>query len=137
MDTAVVLALVTGAFGFLTVLLQAIMTYIMARLNNQQIAAAKKVEQAAVKVEDVKKDLQKTTELTEKKLDNIVKVANDTHTLVNSNMGVQLRLNAELSRWKAESTKTPEDEQAAVTSEGMYQDHLRKQAVVDKRKKTD
>jgi hypothetical protein len=46
-------------------------------------------------------------------------------------MSVQLKLNAELSRWKAGQTGKPEDAAAATEAERMYDEHQKKQAVVD------
>jgi hypothetical protein len=62
-------------------------------------------------------------------------VTKDVHTLVNSNMGVQLKLNAELSRWKANQMKggpgAADAERAAVEAEFIYQSHVAKQHAVD------
>ena len=69
------------------------------------------------------------------KLDENLKVTHDTHTLVNSNMGEQLQLGADLSRWKANQTKgTPDEEvneRAAKLAEEKLRDHQVKQAKVD------
>lgn len=65
------------------------------------------------------------------KLRTIGKVADKTHTLVNSNMGIQLRLNAGNSQIVAELRGRPEDIQAAKLAEKMLADHEGKQATVD------
>lgn len=53
------------------------------------------------------------------------------HTLVNSNMGIQLKLGAELSRWKAVQTGQTADLEAAAKAEQMLREHEAKQAIVD------
>lgn len=54
------------------------------------------------------------------------------HTLVNSATGVQLKLNAELSRWKAVQTNDPDHSIAADKAERLYLEHEEKQAKVDR-----
>lgn len=54
------------------------------------------------------------------------------HTLVNSATGVQLKLNAELSRWKAEQTGYPDHIKAADKAEQLYLEHEEQQAKVDR-----
>jgi len=54
------------------------------------------------------------------------------HTLVNSASGVTLKLNAELSRWKAVQTNDPEHARDADKAEKLYLEHQRRQAKVDK-----
>lgn len=53
------------------------------------------------------------------------------HTLVNSATGVQLKLNAELSRWKASQTNDPDHARAADKAEQLYLKHEQQQAKVD------
>lgn len=65
------------------------------------------------------------------KVQTISKSADSIHTLVNSNMGVQLKLGAELSRWKATQTKNKQDVRAADEAERLWQEHEAKQAIVD------
>lgn len=64
-------------------------------------------------------------------VDSVKSTGEAVHTLTNSNMGVQLKLNAELSRWKAVETGHPVDITAAEEAERMYADHQRKQGIVD------
>lgn len=59
------------------------------------------------------------------------KVVKDTHTLVNSNMGVQLLLGMDLADFKAKTTGIPEDIAAATLARTRYQEHVKKQAIVD------
>jgi hypothetical protein len=66
-----------------------------------------------------------------KKLDRISETGEKTHTLVNSNMGAQLKLNATVTHRLAMLTGDPVDEEAAVLSKKMLDEHEAKQAVVD------
>jgi 4-amino-4-deoxy-L-arabinose transferase-like glycosyltransferase len=65
------------------------------------------------------------------KLEEIAKVGKTVHSLVNSAMGVQLKVNAELARWKADQTKLPEDREAADKAENLYREHEAKQIKAD------
>lgn len=70
-----------------------------------------------------------------KKLDEIQTVNRDTHTLVNSSRGVQLKLNADLSRWKSDQKPDNEEFAAdAIAAERLYAEHEAQQAKVDKAK---
>jgi hypothetical protein len=60
-------------------------------------------------------------------------VINDTHTLVNSNMGVQLRLGMELAEWKAAQTNDPQHIADAKLARAMYEEHVKKQEEVDRK----
>ncbi len=60
----------------------------------------------------------------------------DTHTLVNSNMGVQLELTAAVSKRIASMTKDPEDIKASQLADVKLKDHIEKQAAVDERAAT-
>src|SRR5678815_2998734 len=85
----------------------------------------------AAQVEKVRVDLVRQNAETTGKMDEIARVGVDTHTLVNSNMGVQLKLNAALSRRMANITKSNEDIQAAELAEIALAEHIKKQAIVD------
>lgn len=54
------------------------------------------------------------------------------HKLVNSAMGVQLGINADLARWKADRTGNPEHVKAADKADKLYFEHEESQARVDK-----
>jgi len=60
------------------------------------------------------------------------KVTNDTHTLVNSNMGVQLKITALTSARVAQLTGHPDDIAAAEIAKLAYDEHAKKQAMVDR-----
>jgi|SRR5580700_2524382 hypothetical protein len=87
--------------------------------------------QAASKVGDVKKTLENRSDIQDAKLDAQSAVLDKVHMLVNSGMGVQLKSNMELTRWKATQTGLPDDLAAAVAAESLYRDHIAKQLVVD------
>jgi len=98
-------------------------------------------QKAAIKVEEVastQKDaaalvakVAKTLQTAEGKVDKLALVAEATHTLVNSAMGNQLQISALLARRLSTITGESGDISAAVEAERLYDDHIRKQAVVD------
>jgi hypothetical protein len=135
----VALALVTGIIGLIGVMFQAIMAYFLARLNKGQGEAAIKADEVAVvasraagKVDDVKTTLEHSTAATDVKLDGLAKTGDAIHTLVNNAMGVQLKLNAVLARRLASmANATPGDIEAAKAAEALFDEHMKKQAIVD------
>jgi hypothetical protein len=92
---------------------------------------AEKAADAAQKVEDVKDSLDERNTVTNTKLDGLAKVADATHTLVNSNMGAQLKLNAVVTRRLADLTQDPTDHDAAALADKLLAEHQEKQAIVD------
>lgn len=58
-------------------------------------------------------------------------VARDTHTLVNSNMGTQLKISAVALAQLAAYTKNPEDAKAAKIAQQALEAHEAKQKAVD------
>ncbi len=62
----------------------------------------------------------------------IQQTADDTHMLVNSNMGIQLKLHAETARELAEALPTPRRLKIAEEAEAALLAHLSRQAVVDR-----
>ena len=122
----------------LVALVTALTPVLLAMINNKQARALANSEQtkkatieAAARVEDVKRDLQVQSAASTKQMTEIAKVGIDTHTLVNSNMGVQLKLAAGFARRLADITKSSDDEKAASLAELAYDEHVKKQAVVD------
>lgn len=95
--------------------------------QDAQVAASN----AAHAASEVKATLADSTASANVQMADLAKVAKDTHTLVNSNMAVQLKLNAAMAKRLSLITKTPEDAQAAQYAELMYQEHVKKQAIVD------
>lgn len=67
-----------------------------------------------------------------KTLRKIARVTEQTHILVNSNMGIQLRINAVATRRLSLMTGAADDIEAANLAERLYLEHQTKQAVVDK-----
>ena len=93
---------------------------------------------AGRKVDAVRDDLALNTEVTEinsGKVSALTEVSHQTHTLVNSNMGVQLALNAVLAQRIAVITKDPEDVKAAELAERYLKEHLEKQRIADNQRK--
>lgn len=62
-------------------------------------------------------------------------IAEDTHTLVNSNMGVTLESYSVLATRMAKITKDPEDIAIAQKAEAKYLAHQQQQAIVDQRRR--
>ena len=85
---------------------------------------------------EVKETLAANTSKQDKQLDVIEKTGEKTHTLVNSNMGVQLRMHADLTQRMAEKTNEPEDIAAALQAKKLWDEHQGKQATVDAGMKT-
>lgn len=72
-----------------------------------------------------------------RKLNAIAKTGEQVHTLVNSNMGTQLKLNAISLRRLATITNDPVDVDAAMLAEKLLKEHDAKQAAVDAKKVVD
>ncbi len=66
------------------------------------------------------------------RIETVARVADATHTLVNSNMGVALREKAIFARRVADLTKDAADQILATAAEKLLADHEAKQAKVDK-----
>ena len=96
-----------------------------------------KANETSEKVGEVKTDLAKSNELHGSELTKIKETGEKVHTLVNSNMGVQLRLNATLSRRVADLTTDYEEKRlatkAAELAESLLTEHEGKQAIVDRK----
>lgn len=105
----------------------------VAKANASAKNAAVAADDAAYKVEEVRQELKETTATSAEAMAELKTVTNDTHTLVNANMGAQLKISALALRRLAEYTKHPDDVAAAELSEDLLSEHDKKQAVVDKR----
>ena len=90
-----------------------------------------KIEEAAKKVEEVKTDLAASDAKTLVQLNKMEETGEKTHTLVNSNMGVQLKLNAAVTKRLANMTQDKNDIEAAELAATMLTEHEKKQAIVD------
>ena len=122
----------------LVALVTAMTPILLAMINKKQAKALANSEEtkvatveAAAKVEDVKRDLQTQGASVDKQMAEIARVGVDTHTLVNNNMGAQLKLGADLSEFKATTTGKAEDIAAAKLARALYDEHVKKQAIVD------
>lgn len=131
--TAVIAAV--GAIAVTVGLIAQIFLQVLARQDAARVAAA-----AAAKVEITKATLAASTSKVDAKLDGIAAVALDTqktgeqvHTLVNSNMGVQLRISMIALKRLADLTKDPDDIAAAEQATKLYREHEAKQAKVDEK----
>jgi hypothetical protein len=96
-------------------------------------AAAAKVAEVASKTEAVRQALATSDNSTNIKLDSLAVSSDKIHTLVNSNMGVQLRISASALRRVADFSKDPKDERIAEEAERLAQDHESKQHKVDEK----
>lgn len=106
MSDAVIINIASSMIAAVGTMFMGYIAYLMARLD-------KKAAVAAIEVKEVKTTLATTGSATEVKLNEIAQVGVAVHTLVNSNMGAQLKLNAVVSRRLAEITKDKEDIEAA------------------------
>ncbi len=122
--TQIILAVITLIGSIVTPIIAGIGAYFMFKLK---ISA----EKAATKVENVAVTLEASDAKTDHELHEIKATGEKIHTLVNSNMGIQLQLNAKLSRRVADQSQDPADIEVANASERMYQEHQGKQALVD------
>jgi hypothetical protein len=117
--------------GCVTVVLAWLQLRTQVIMKNTAKSAVATGKEAASKADDVKQDLKKTTGAIREQLTELGVVSRDTHTLVNNNMAIQLRLNASLSRRLADMTGKQEDKDAAEQADRLYREHEAKQTVVD------
>lgn len=110
MTEAVMLSIITGILSLVSTIFTGIMTYLITKLN------------MTIKI---------ATTSVDGKLNNLETLGKTTHVLVNSNFGVQLKLNAMLSRELANVTLKKVHEDAAVVSEEAYNRHQVGQSIVD------
>lgn len=128
---AVIIAVASGSLAFLGILVNGLVVILVARLNIAATAAALAVGEVKIKaaeaaeiVKEVKTNLEETNSAVDKKL-------TDIHTLVNSQLGVALKLNAANSRWRALQSGKAEDIQAAEQAEELLHKHENNQADLD------
>jgi hypothetical protein len=81
-------------------------------------------DRAATKAEEARTTLDNTNQRTDKKLDSI-------HTLVNSAMARQMQITCTALKRLADMTGKIEDADAAAEAQRIYDEHLKKQGVVD------
>lgn len=129
----------------ITALVTAMTPILLAMINKKQqvmlvnseiakvaaVDTAARVEQVAVKAEENAALVAATTQETGKQMAAIAKVGVDTHTLVNNAMGLQLLSVMELSAFKASTTGLEADKEVARAARAKYEEHVKKQAIVD------
>jgi hypothetical protein len=120
----VIISLIGSLIALLGTMFSGYMAFKMAQLNASQ-------KEAAVEVVKVKETLAASTVAADEKMNSLAKVADATHTLVNSSMSAQLKISAVALRRIAELTKNPEDDAAAKLAEKLDKEHTIKQSVVD------
>lgn len=133
------LAIIAGVFGAVNAIIAAVVLWITtaqtARISKEAREDARMTRSAeilaATKIKEVKETLAANTTATEAKLDSIAKTGEDTHTLVNANMGAALNVNRISTRRLADITNNQADIEAADKAEELYLAHERKQATVD------
>jgi hypothetical protein len=72
-----------------------------------------------------------------KQSDDAKKVNEATHVLVNSNMGIQLKIAMRLAEKVAKLTRKKEDIADALETTRLYEEHMAKQAIVDQKNDDD
>lgn len=70
---------------------------------------------------------------TKQSVDKNAKVTEDVHALVNSNFGVQLKVNEVLARRVADLTQNKADVEAADLAARLHREHMEKQSEIDGR----
>jgi hypothetical protein len=147
---AVKIQVANGVVSLFGMIISGVIALLMAKLNRNALEAVaevrgvktdlvrtgtettSKLAEAVVEVRKVKTDLAKSDAMRTSKLDEIAATGSVTHTLVNANMGEQLKMNAILSRRMADITRDRFDMEAADLSESKLAAHEEKQAVVDR-----
>jgi hypothetical protein len=122
---SVKLAIIGGVITVLTAGFGTVQAVLLARIQRQGIEAANKVEQVARATAQTNEEVRNSTEAASQQLTSI-------HTLVNANMGAQLKISAIALRRLAMLTHNEQDIQAAVVAEKLLYEHEKKQAIVDK-----
>lgn len=128
MNETIVIGIVNSSFALIGLIFTGMMAYFTAKLNV-------KADKAVVETKEVKEKLEASESKSDSILKNISNTSNDIHTLVNSNMGVQLKITMLLADRVANLTKEPLDYEAANVAHQAYDEHMKKQAVVEERKK--
>jgi hypothetical protein len=138
----VLLAIVGGVVTIITTIFGGVMTYLLAKIQRQGAIAA-------VKADEVKNTLESSSKLTDKRLDIIQGQGTAIHTLVNSSMGAQLKINViALKRVVLSSSKEvardlydelihQQDVEALGVAERLLNEHEVKQAAVDSKEKSE
>jgi hypothetical protein len=114
-------------------------------LRQTTAASNEKLKNVAGMAEEVRTTLKSSTQSSNDKLDDVAAtltgkldtiglVADATHTLVNGNMSVQMKLASVALRRIADLTNEPDDEKAAELAEKAYAEHQAKQNLINEGK---
>lgn len=129
--------IILAVLSLLGTAVSGVIAVFVAKANANAKTAAIAADDAALKVDEVKEDLRENTVASAQSMADLKKVTKDVHTLVNANMGAQLKISALALRRVADLTKHQDDVAAAELAEQLLTAHNEKQAVVDKRNETD
>ena len=127
-QNTIILALVGGVVGILTIFLNGVVAIILAKINAKATVTQVAAVHAAERVEEVKTALIESDAHTNKQLIDI-------HTLVNSRFSALLKVNAQALRKIADSSRDAEDEAAAVYAETAVSEHESELKLVTRGKK--
>jgi hypothetical protein len=138
-------ALIGGAVTVVLAYMQLLTRRSMEERADRAVAKAEVVKntlqtanaRTAAKVAEVKASLENSSSTTELRLGEMKIVADQTHTLVNSAMGIQLQMHAETTRRIAEMTNHANDISDADAAEHALAEHKRKQTIADESKPTE
>jgi hypothetical protein len=103
-----------------------------AKVETKADEVATKADAVAVKAEEVKTTLATTTAANDAKLTELKATTDATHAAINSGLGVQLRLHAQVSRRLAQLSGLPADQTVAEAAEKAAAEHERQQAATAK-----
>lgn len=102
------------------------------------VLANARAREAAAAAKDVKHVLEENTLTTDQKLEDLARVARATHTLVNNDRGVLLKIaTTALDRVARINPDDLEDQEAAEAVRKAYAEHQANQAIVDAQPGTD
>lgn len=115
----------------ITTITLAVLAYFTAVATTNSKKIVQVVEKAKTTLEDNTKQQNEKLNLLVKTTEATQKVSKTTHALVNSNMGIQLELNATLARRLAKSTHSQSDAKIADAAEAKYKEHMSTQTIID------
>ena len=115
--------------GLVGLVVTSVLAYLTAQLNT-------KVDEISVKAETVKNVLAHKQIQTDASLKRLTQVTHDVHTLVNSNMGIQLKINYVLADRIASLTNNKNDIAVAKEAHKLFDEHEARQHTVDEYNKS-
>ncbi len=121
-----------AAIALLQVIFSGVMTYLLARMKQQNASTAEHAMETAAKVVEVRNDLVKANTVTAQKLDDLAVVANNTNDRVTNGTLANLRIHATLAHRMARSPgATQEDIDVARAADKACQDYVTHQQTID------